>query len=207
MPLVITVRRRILSTTVPVYWYSYLGYGCDYDTLQAPMGLLLKGKGTPLVGWRWDSFCRQSGLLLPCNVTPFAVIWLAVMPSSSNCFLRLLLYSFQGGAHALVTACDVGVVAARSPAIAATLWAWALARAGSQDFVTACALASDGRHPKHWRRCRPQSTSVAAMATTAQSAQTTHPNPRVPERASASESGTNRALRRWTRKSRVASGA
>ena len=36
-----------------------------------PMGLLLKGKGTPLVGWRWDSFCRQSGLLLPCNVTPF----------------------------------------------------------------------------------------------------------------------------------------
>ena len=31
--------------------------------------------------WRWDSFCRQSGLLLPCNVTPFAVIWDSSPPS------------------------------------------------------------------------------------------------------------------------------
>ena len=32
------------------------------------------GDGTPFAVNR-DSFCRQSGLLLPCNVTPFAVIW------------------------------------------------------------------------------------------------------------------------------------
>ena len=35
------------------------------------------------MGWQWDSYCRQSGLLLPCNVTPFAVVWDSSLPPSS----------------------------------------------------------------------------------------------------------------------------
>ena len=40
------------------------------------------GDGTPFAVNR-DSFCRQSGLLLPCNVTPFAVIWDSSPPPPS----------------------------------------------------------------------------------------------------------------------------
>ena len=44
--------------------------------------LLWGGDGTPFAVNR-DSFCRQSGLLLPCNVTPFAVIWDSSPPPPS----------------------------------------------------------------------------------------------------------------------------
>ena len=60
-------------------------HGGQRDSSLRERGLLLwGGNGTPFAVNR-DSFCRQSGLLLPCNVTPFAVIWDSSPPTLLPC--------------------------------------------------------------------------------------------------------------------------
>ena len=58
-------------------------HGGQRDSSLRERGLLLwGGDGTPFAVNR-DSFCRQLGLLLPCNATPFAVIWDSSPPTLS----------------------------------------------------------------------------------------------------------------------------